>query len=150
MKERFYTANPNTNRQRGHRRALGLLRVQWFFYEATTCTECPEWPDQSVLFRSLAPQPHLSLVELLESVGGKKKKRILTICSTQALLASTHYCTWGLSTFSCIHQTSSETCLVYFILSIAQSNWKECSTCSASTCPKCFVCPRWGPMTAHG
>ena len=39
MKERLYTANPNTNRQREHRRALGLLRVQWFFYEATTCTE---------------------------------------------------------------------------------------------------------------
>jgi hypothetical protein len=34
---------------------------------------CPEWPDQSVLFRSLAPQPHLSLIELLESVGKKEK-----------------------------------------------------------------------------
>ena len=63
MKEQLYTANPNIDRRRVHRRTLGLLRVQWSFCEATTCRECPERCDQSVLFRSLALQ--LRIPELL-------------------------------------------------------------------------------------
>jgi hypothetical protein len=37
--QRLYTANSNRNRRREHRRALGLLKVQWAFCEATTCRE---------------------------------------------------------------------------------------------------------------